>query len=42
MYDNGVIYQGEFEKGFFHGNGVLIYPNGVIYHNLGKIYRHME
>ena len=28
-FANGVIYDGEFDKGEFHGRGVLIYPNGV-------------
>lgn len=27
-YDNGVTYEGGFQKGQFHGEGVLIYPNG--------------
>ena len=26
---NGVIYEGNFTKGEFHGEGTLIYPNGV-------------
>ena len=28
-FPNGVVYQGNFDKGEFHGNGTLIYPNGV-------------
>lgn len=28
-FANGVIYEGSFMKGEFHGNGTLIYPNGV-------------
>jgi len=29
-YANGVVYKGNFTKGEFHGEGTLIYPNGVI------------
>ena len=25
--DNGIIYEGQFVKGHFHGEGKLIYPN---------------
>ena len=28
-FPNGVIYDGEMDKGEFHGEGTLIYPNGV-------------
>lgn len=28
-FPNGVVYEGNFEKGEFHGEGTLIYPNGV-------------
>ena len=28
-FPNGVIYEGNFNKGEFHGDGTLIYPNGV-------------
>ena len=28
-FPNGVIYEGNFTKGEFHGEGTLIYPNGV-------------
>jgi hypothetical protein len=28
QFRNGVVYEGEFHKGEFHGNGTLIYPNG--------------
>ena len=28
-YPNGVRYEGNFSKGEFHGDGTLIYPNGV-------------
>ena len=28
-FPNGVIYEGNFTKGEFHGDGTLIYPNGV-------------
>lgn len=28
-FPNGVRYEGQFEKGEFHGEGTLIYPNGV-------------
>ena len=28
-FPNGVIYEGNFEKGEFHGEGTLIYPSGV-------------
>ncbi len=30
-YENGVTYEGGFQKGQFHGEGVLIYPNGGRY-----------
>ena len=29
QFPNGVIYEGNFNKGEFHGDGTLIYPNGV-------------
>ena len=28
-FPNDVIYEGNFNKGEFHGDGTLIYPNGV-------------
>lgn len=28
-FSNGVIYEGNFVKGEFHGDGTLIYPHGV-------------
>ena len=28
-FPNGVVYEGNFTKGEFHGEGTLIYPNGV-------------
>lgn len=28
-FPNGVVYEGNFEKGEFHGEGTLHYPNGV-------------
>ena len=28
-FPNGVVYEGNFDKGEFHGEGTLIYPNGV-------------
>lgn len=28
-FPNGVVYEGNFLKGEFHGEGTLIYPNGV-------------
>lgn len=28
-FPNGTIYEGEFDKGQFHGDGVLIYPKKV-------------
>ena len=28
-FPNGVIYEGQMDKGEFHGEGTLIYPNGV-------------
>ena len=28
-FPNGVIYDGLLDKGEFHGEGTLIYPNGV-------------
>lgn len=28
-FPNDVIYEGQFRKGEFHGEGTLIYPNGV-------------
>ena len=28
-FPNGVVYEGQFDKGEFHGEGTLIYPNGV-------------
>ena len=28
-FPNGVVYEGNFNKGEFHGDGTLIYPNGV-------------
>ena len=28
-FSNGVVYEGNFTKGEFHGEGTLIYPNGV-------------
>ena len=28
-FPNDVVYEGNFEKGEFHGEGTLIYPNGV-------------
>lgn len=27
-WDDGKIYQGQFEQGELHGNGTLYYPNG--------------
>lgn len=27
-FPNGVVYEGEFRKGEFHGEGALVYPNG--------------
>lgn len=33
-YPNGTIYEGEFDKGQFHGDGVLIYPRKVSSINL--------
>lgn len=35
-YDNGVVYEGGFEKGQFHGEGVLIYTNGGRYKGMWK------
>ena len=32
-FPNGVVYEGNFTKGEFHGDGTLIYPNGVSYLN---------
>ncbi len=29
--DNDVIYEGQFFKGQFHGEGNLIYPNVILY-----------
>ena len=29
-FPNGTIYEGFFDKGEFHGDGVLIYPKKVI------------
>lgn len=29
--DNGVIYEGHFVKGHFHGEGKLVYPNVMIH-----------
>ena len=31
-FPNGVVYEGNFDKGEFHGDGTLIYPNGVSDH----------
>lgn len=28
-FPNGVVYEGNFDKGEFHGDGTLHYPNGV-------------
>jgi hypothetical protein len=28
-FPNNVVYEGQFNKGEFHGEGTLIYPNGV-------------
>ena len=28
-FPNGVVYDGQYDKGEFHGEGTLIYPNGV-------------
>ena len=28
-FPNDVVYEGNFTKGEFHGEGTLIYPNGV-------------
>ena len=28
-FPNGVVYEGQFDKGEFHGDGTLHYPNGV-------------
>ena len=30
-FPNGVVYEGDFDKGEFHGNGTLHYPNGGRY-----------
>jgi len=30
-FPNGVVYEGNFNKGEFHGEGTLIYPNGGRY-----------
>mgnify|MGYP000523907321 CR=1 FL=1 len=30
-FANGVVYEGEFKKGEFHGKGTLVYPNGGRY-----------
>jgi hypothetical protein len=33
-FPNDIIYDGEFDKGEFHGKGTLIYANGVRFLNL--------
>ena len=33
VFRNGNIYDGQFERGNMHGNGVMIWPNGVKYDN---------
>jgi hypothetical protein len=43
-FPNGVIYEGNFTKGEFHGDGTLIYPNGVSIrkrYKLGPLCREM-